>query len=453
MASVTAEPALPLPDDPDLLRAMLTAARAERDRQFIELVAAHDWINGVLTNPAYRLLRRGKGLLRRHPKSPPPRATERRSRLTAPATPGALWIDITPLDESMRSGIARVTVRLAQELHRLTGGQVELVRPVAGRFRRDVSLEAEVLPPVPPTEARATWPSAGVFVSAAVPPRDRAEAWWEAIAALRGQGGAYVQIVHDLLPIVTPDFFDQGLRTWFPEWLGQVADSADTILADSQTTMDDLQAWLAARERPCDARLAVVLIGADLPDAGAPAEPARASEGVGAQRPPEVLVVGTIEPRKGIDAVLVAAEALWSRGSDVTFTLVGSKGWIGEATLRALTDADAGPQGLRWLTGVNDEELIARYRSADLLLAPSRAEGYGLPIVEAQAFGLPVLARDLPVFREVGGANARYFIADADLPTAIEAALAAAGAGVTVTPRTWSETAADVLAALPGHAG
>ncbi|TXH43834.1 MAG: glycosyltransferase family 1 protein [Actinobacteria bacterium] len=463
MAAVTAEPtppptpALPLPDDPDLLRAMLIAAREERDRQFCELVAAHDWINGVLTNPAYRALRRSRQLVRRGARPRPPKATVRSARLTAPATPGALWVDITPLDESMRSGIARVTIRLAQELDDLTCGRVELVRPVAGRFRRDLSLEAELLATPgrvreagTPPASQVSLPAAGVFLSACVPPRERAAGWWQAIAHMQASGGIYAQIVHDLIPVSAPDFFDQGLRAWFPEWLGAVADRADVIIAVSQATLDDLEAWLATRGEHCGAKLTVVRNGADVGTDGQ--LPADGEPGPSPRRGTDVLVVGTIEPRKGVEAVLDAAAELHRRGSPVRFTLVGTKGWIGDSTLRRLQAADAGEQNLRWLQRVGDADLVELYRSADLLLAPSRAEGYGLPVVEARAWGLPVLARDLPVFREVGGTDTRYFGTDAELPDAIEAALAAPTPGGPVSPRSWSAAAADVLAALPGDA-
>ena len=111
---------------------------------------------------------------------------------------------------------------------------------------------------------------------------------------------------------------------------------------------------------------------------------------------------------------------------------MGARGWIGEPTLQRLSQLDAGPQPLRWLAGASDEQLLECYRTADLLLAPSRAEGFGLPIVEAQALGVPVLARDIPVFREVGGDQASYFTGDASLPDAISAALSSRTRGAAV---------------------
>ena len=62
---------------------------------------------------------------------------------------------------------------------------------------------------------------------------------------------------------------------------------------------------------------------------------------------------------------------------------------------------------LTWLRDASDEELRLEYLEADLLVMASRGEGFGLPIVEALAHGTPVVARDLPVFRELLGDHGR----------------------------------------------
>lgn len=64
---------------------------------------------------------------------------------------------------------------------------------------------------------------------------------------------------------------------------------------------------------------------------------------------------------------------------------------------------------LFWPQGVRDETLEQVYRSARALLAASEGEGFGLPLIEAAQHGLPIIARDIPVFREVAGEHAYYF--------------------------------------------
>jgi glycosyltransferase involved in cell wall biosynthesis len=69
-------------------------------------------------------------------------------------------------------------------------------------------------------------------------------------------------------------------------------------------------------------------------------------------------------------------------------------------------------QRLFWPQGVSDELLTHIYGNSDCLIAASWGEGFGLPLIEAAHHGLPVLARDLPVFREVANDNATYFTAN-----------------------------------------
>ena len=76
---------------------------------------------------------------------------------------------------------------------------------------------------------------------------------------------------------------------------------------------------------------------------------------------------------------------------------------------------------LFWLAGISDEFLEEIYASADCLIAASLTEGFGLPLIEAAQHGLPILARDIPVFREIAGAHAYYFSGNrpADLDRAL----------------------------------
>jgi glycosyltransferase involved in cell wall biosynthesis len=158
-------------------------------------------------------------------------------------------------------------------------------------------------------------------------------------------------------------------------------------------------------------------------------------------------MVGTIEPRKGVEVMLDAAEAIWARGHGVEFVVVGRPGWALPSLLSRLEEVADADRGLTWLRAASDEDLTREYERADLLIMPSRGEGFGLPIVEALAHGVPVIARDIPVFRELLGDTDSYFSRDADLADAILRRLADPAPAAHAPGRlvTWRETARELL--------
>ena len=127
---------------------------------------------------------------------------------------------------------------------------------------------------------------------------------------------------------------------------------------------------------------------------------------------PAFLMVGTIEPRKGHAQTLAAFERLWDKGHDVNLAIVGKQGWLVEALVERLRRNPEAGRRLFWLQGISDEYLEQIYAASTCLIAASLAEGFGLPLIEAAQHKLPIIARDLPVFREVAGDHAFYFRGD-----------------------------------------
>jgi glycosyltransferase involved in cell wall biosynthesis len=120
-------------------------------------------------------------------------------------------------------------------------------------------------------------------------------------------------------------------------------------------------------------------------------------------------MVGTLEPRKGHDFVLDAFDVLWQRGADVRLCIAGTVGWMVTDTMRRILDHPQFNRKVFFVEKFTDAEINLCYAAAAGLIAASVAEGFGLPIVEASLHQVPVLASDIPVFREVGGEGAMYF--------------------------------------------
>jgi glycosyltransferase involved in cell wall biosynthesis len=120
-------------------------------------------------------------------------------------------------------------------------------------------------------------------------------------------------------------------------------------------------------------------------------------------------MVGTLEPRKGHQQALAACEQLWADGVDANQVIVGKQGWMVEALVERMTHHAELNRRLFWLDGISDEFLEQVYAASACLIAASYGEGFGLPLIEAAQHKLPIVARDIPVFREVAGSHAHYF--------------------------------------------
>ena len=102
---------------------------------------------------------------------------------------------------------------------------------------------------------------------------------------------------------------------------------------------------------------------------------------------------------------------MWRDGADVDLVIVGKEGWGVEHLIRRLRAHPEAGSHLHWHECASDDQLLRHYANADALVAASYTEGFGLPLVEAQHFGVPIIASDIPVFREVmsGVSSARFF--------------------------------------------
>lgn len=279
-----------------------------------------------------------------------------------------------------------------------------------------------------------------------------------ALQWIRARGVEVVFVLYDMLPITHPEWFTPAAPAVLVPWYGAVAELADRVVSISRAVSDEFEQWLSGQSRKRSVELSWFHLGADVhasvPSSGMTPEDGERLCALAGRK--VVLMVGTIEPRKGHDQALEAMRALRRAGTDARFVIVGKQGWCVESLIEQIVaDQQAFPDSVVWFPAASDELLEQIYQAADVLLIASRGEGFGLPIVEGSLRGLKVLARDLPVFREVGGDGIRYFDGDSVevLAEALRAALQAPshlvlGSGVEVLR--WEESATQFLDSVTG---
>jgi glycosyltransferase involved in cell wall biosynthesis len=270
-------------------------------------------------------------------------------------------------------------------------------------------------------------------------------------------------VIYDLLPVLLPQGFPEGAQAMHQNWLATIT-QFDGVVAISRAVADELAEWLEAfgsrRERPLS--LGWFHLGADVdksvPTTGLPPDAQQVLTTLTSR--PSFLMVSTIEPRKGHAQTLEAFEQLWAERVDVNLVIVGKQGWMVEALVDQLRTHPERGKRLFWLEGISDEYLEKVYAASTCLIAASYGEGFGLPLIEAAQHKLPIIARDIPVFREVAGDHAYYFDDSRDpavIAQAVRAWLALHRAGTAPSSEglpwlTWKQSAEHLLEIVLGQA-
>jgi glycosyltransferase involved in cell wall biosynthesis len=343
-------------------------------------------------------------------------------------------VDVSPLSRA-RTGIGNYLRGMLAGLAEAGSKEHELVAfgPSGPRGRRRIREALAGLPveprlPLLPHEARTAWSRAGrLAIERVVGALDvfHFSDWMYPPQ----RGGVRATTVHDLVPLRFPEWVQPETLRMHGRKYEHAARSCDRLFVNSRFTAGEVVELLGVPEE----RVVVAYPGID---------PRFHAEGVSADLGgPYVLTVSTLEPRKNLPALVEAFTLLRQRRPELTLAIAGLEGWE-EKPLAA--------EGVSLLGFVSDDELARLYRGALAFAYPSRFEGFGIPVVEALASGVPAVVSSHPSLDEAsGGATLR---ADPDDPEAFADALEEAlgsprGTGVEHASRfTWRACGEAVLA-------
>jgi len=292
------------------------------------------------------------------------------------------------------------------------------------------------------------------------------------LAALQEVHGLRVALLlYDLIPAVRPEWCARELVDSFRVWLETTLPRCDILLAISRYTVREVTEWASQAGVPLAGPVRPVPVGTGF--GSAPAR--RGAQSGSSARPPGlpasgsyVLFVSTLEARKNHALLVRVWRALLDeersgqrpRGSVPDLVFAGRVGWLTADLLQQLDNTSWLGGRLRLVRDPTDAELRALYEGCLFSLFPSWHEGWGLPVAEALAFGVPVLCSSAGALPEAGRDLARYFDPGdtASCRRAVAALLddpeelAAWRADVQnrFEPTPWSATARALLEALPG---
>jgi glycosyltransferase involved in cell wall biosynthesis len=345
----------------------------------------------------------------------------RNRRAFGDATAGAiprLLVDVSAITRhDAQTGIQRVVRAVWSELQRRSGMGFEVLPVFATSAHGYCYAGLDFLErdtcvlPAEPVRVRAGDKFLGLDLSAHLLPKYRRQ-----LRGWRANGATIHLVVYDLLPHLRPAWFTPSAVSHFRKWLGIVAQETDQAICISNHVAAELRQLLSGLEAGEVPKIGRLRMGADIaasvPSSGISSDLKQLLDHLRFR--PAILMVGTVEPRKGYEAALAAFEHIWrdrpTESPDLV--MVGKAGWKTAELQRRLRSHPEFGRRLRWLDRTSDEGLCVLYDACRGLLVASRGEGWGLPLIEATMHRRYVLARDLPVFREHGLANISYFTDD-----------------------------------------
>ena len=239
---------------------------------------------------------------------------------------------------------------------------------------------------------------------------------------IRAKGARVFFMIYDLIPILHPNFFPAEISVNHSTWLKTAASSADGLICISQAVAGDVKNFIFKNGLKMPPVIKSIKLGCDIkataPSYGLDKDSIEILDKIRSK--PTFIMVGTLEPRKGHDAATMAFETLWRKGIDINLVIAGKVGWMVDELYEKIKKHEENGKRLIYLNFVSDELLDEIYKNSSCLIAASRAEGFGLPLVEAAIHKIPIIARELNVFKEVSNGSATFFKDDDDLAGTIE---------------------------------
>jgi glycosyltransferase involved in cell wall biosynthesis len=375
---------------------------------------------------------------------------------------GGVVVDVDyTATHDLLTGIQRVVRTVVPRWHRDHDVELAVWTERASAFREPVPDERERVlhwrgplrrPTLPPAEPIIVVPWRGTVVVPEVP----RIAQCRRLTSLAAHSPNRVVLVgYDCIPVVSAELVPIAEPIRFVQYLALVK-HAEVVAAISESAAREFRGFVDAlpSQGLTGPEVTACPLAFELPDAAAD------GGGAASVREPEVVVVGSHDPRKNHPSVLHASEVLWREGLRFRLRMLGSGGWTTVAFDRQVAELRRAGRALTVEREMDDQHVWAAYRRARFTVFTSFHEGFGLPVAESLAAGTPVIAGSHGAVAETasgGGAVLVDPVDDKALVDAMRLLLTDNGALEDLRraararrTRTWDDYAAELWAIATG---
>lgn len=229
--------------------------------------------------------------------------------------------------------------------------------------------------------------------------------------AFRSAGGKAVQVIHDVIPAIAPDFFPAKAAKNFKEYLDRCSNTFDAFITVSEHTRKDLLSYFGRQVNATSIKVLRLAHAFGDTARNAPYQPTCPPNLTALTDKPFVVSVGTIEPRKNHTALIRVWSRLHHELRELTPTLViaGKLGWKTDAFTQEIAAAIQQGVPIMHITSADDKDLHFLYAQCLFSIYPSQYEGWGLPVGESLWLGRPCLASNASSIPEIADKGVAYF--------------------------------------------
>jgi glycosyltransferase involved in cell wall biosynthesis len=216
----------------------------------------------------------------------------------------------------------------------------------------------------------------------------------EYLEEMSSSGVKILFFLHDIIPIKNKEWFLYEIYDSYNKWIKEVI-KYDGVICNSKYTLNSFKEWIhqSKFEIRKDFTFEYTHLGTDFSDKPKDKRPKKDEL--------NFLMIGTVEPRKGYSETLKVFSNIIKEHNNVKLNIVGKYGWLMNDFMFELNENQYFNKNIFWYKDLDDKKLEEMIYETDCLISASYDEGFGIPTIECAQKGIPLILRDIEIYREI----------------------------------------------------